>query len=70
MVSNLGTFKVADKKCATCNFYQGARRFGLQANKPCYIYAEAGQSVCLANVHRKVSANDRCLAWQQWVSIP
>ena len=65
-----GTFRVTDKKCATCNYYQGARRFGMQANKPYYVYAAAGTTPCLANPSRKVTANSRCLSWQKWVSIP
>lgn len=65
-----GTFKITDKKCATCNFYQGARRFGMQAYKPFYVFADAGQTPCLANTKRNVAANDRCPAWQKWVSIP
>ncbi len=65
-----GTFRVTDKKCATCNYYQGARRFGMQANKPYYVYAAAGTTPCLANPNRKVTANSRCLSWQKWVSIP
>ncbi len=65
-----GTFRVTDKKCATCNYYQGARRFGMQANKPYYVYAAAGTTTCLANPSRKVTANSRCLSWQKWVSIP
>ena len=64
------TFKVSDKKCATCNYYQGARRFGMQANKPFYVYADIGQTPCLANTKRRIAANDRCLSWQKWVSIP
>jgi hypothetical protein len=69
-MSTYGTFKVSDKKCATCNFYQGTRRFGMQAYKPYYVYADAGETVCLANKNRKMSANNKCPAWQKWVSIP
>ncbi len=65
-----GTFKITEQKCATCNFYQGARRFGMVAYKPHYVYADAGQTICLANANRKASGNDRCSAWQKWVSIP
>jgi hypothetical protein len=69
-MSSFGTFKITDKKCATCNFYQGTRRFGLQANKPYYVYADSGSTICMANASRKVSPNGRCPAWQKWVSIP
>ena len=65
-----GTFKVTDQKCATCQFYQGARRFGMQAYKPFYIYADAGQTACLANPKRNIAANDRCPMWQKWNQIP
>ena len=69
-MATYGTFKVKDKKCSTCNFYQGQRRFGMQAYKPFYVYADAGHSQCLANQKRSVTANDKCPAWQKWVSIP
>jgi hypothetical protein len=52
-----------------CNYYQGARRFGMQANKPYYVYAAAGTTPCLANPKRIVTAiADACR--QKWVSIP
>lgn len=69
-MASYSTYKITDKKCATCNFYQGVRRFGLQANKPYYIYADSGSTICLANPKRKTSSVNRCLAWQKWVSIP
>jgi len=69
-MSAYGTFKVTDKKCATCNFYQGARRFGMQAYKPFYVFTDVGLTPCLANTKRSISANDRCQAWQLWVNIP
>ena len=51
-MSAYGTFIIAEQKCATCNFYQEARRFGMQANKPYYIYADSGETPCLANPSR------------------
>lgn len=69
-MSSYGTFRVTEKKCATCNFYQGPRRFGMQAYKPFNVFADVGQTPCLANAKLKISANDRCLSWQKWVSIP
>jgi hypothetical protein len=42
----------------------------MMAYKPFYVYADAGQTICLANPNRKTSANDRCSAWQKWVNIP
>ena len=64
------TFKVTDKKCATCNFYQGARRFGMQAYKPFYVYADAGETSCMANANRMTSSNNKCPQWMKWVNIP
>lgn len=69
-MSSYGTFRVTEKKCATCNFYQGPRRVGMQAYKPFYVFADIGQTPCLANTKLKTSASDRCLSWQKWVSIP
>lgn len=65
-----GTFRVTEQKCATCNFYQGHRRFGLQANKPFYVFADAGTTNCAAYLKRTTTAICRCPAWQKWVSIP
>ena len=69
-MSSVGTFRVTEKKCATCNLYQGVRRFGMQAYKPYYVYADVGQTPCLANSKHHISANGRCSAWQKWVNKP
>ncbi len=69
-MSSYGTFKVTDQKCSTCNFYQGTRRFGIQAYKPYYVFADSGQTPCAANPKRQTSANGKCPAWQKWVNIP
>lgn len=66
---SIGTFRVVDKKCATCAFFQGSRNIGLQANKPFYIYAESAPSVCMANNKRSVRPADRCLSWQKWEKL-
>jgi hypothetical protein len=63
------SFRVTDKKCATCGFFQGNRRFGTQANKPFYVYADSGSTFCSLNPKRKVTATDRCLSWQKWEKI-
>ncbi len=67
---SFSTFKTIDQKCSTCQFYQGARRFGMQANKPYYVYADAGQTPCLTNPKRQTFANNRCPMWQKWNQIP
>lgn len=64
------TFKVTDQKCATCQFFQGNRRFGMQAYKPFYVYADAGQTPCLVNTKRMTTCNSRCPQWQKWNQIP
>ncbi len=69
-MSSYGTYQVKDKKCATCNFYQGPRRFGMRAYKPFYVYADMGSYPCMAYKNRMRSANNYCPAWQKWVNIP
>ena len=68
--ANLWNIQSDGQEVRDVHYYQGARRFGMQANKPYYVYAAAGTTPCLANPNRKVTANSRCLSWQKWVSIP
>jgi hypothetical protein len=69
-MTTYGTYRVTEKKCATCNLFQGTRRIGLQAYKPFYVLADAGHAICQASSNRKVTANNKCLSWQKWVNLP
>ncbi len=64
-----GTFRVTDKKCATCSYYQGNRDIKMNANKPFYIYAEIGYSACAINKSKQVLSNYKCLSWHLWPQI-
>lgn len=69
-ISNMsvGTYRVTDKKCATCNWWCGARQVQFQANRPYYVMADARPSPCQACGQNKTPGSV-CLRWQKWVSI-
>jgi len=69
-MSTYGTYRIAEKKCATCSYWCGNRRIDFRSNKPFYIQAEAGNYVCMAYVNRKTTAATKCLRWRLWEKIP
>lgn len=44
-MTEFGSFKVTEKKCATCSFWSGLRIAGFSpdTNKPVYIETQAGK---------------------------
>lgn len=68
-MSSFGTFRVTDKKCATCNFYEGERHIELRNYEPYYVKADSGNTPCPVNHDRMVSGAYHCSSWRIWVSI-
>ena len=54
----MATYRITEKKCATCRWWTGQRTVEFRANKPFYVKVEA--DAC----YRKVM--DRQLAGRKW----
>jgi len=68
-VSSYGTYKVTEKKCATCSFWSGARTIDFRSNKPTYIKADTKGADCIATKGRKPTPGTNCLKWQIWEKL-
>lgn len=68
-MSAYATFRVTDKKCATCRWWNGTRRIGLNNLKPMYVHADAGSFACEAVRGHQKRHTDRCTAWQLWEKL-
>jgi len=64
-----GTYKLTDKKCATCSFWDGTRTIDFVANKPKYIKAESGSFGCMAQSGRQTTAATTCQKYRIWEKI-
>ena len=64
-----GTYRITEKKCATCAYWDGKRSIDFVANKPYYIQADAGSYACLAQSGKTVTAATHCLKYRPWEKI-
>ena len=68
-MATYATYRVNEKKCATCTYSTGERKLVVQAYKPTFVNVTAGHSSCMVNQSRLVRGVDRCPAWQVWEKI-
>ncbi len=64
-----GTYRITEKKCATCAFWDGPRSIDFVANKPYYVKAQAGSFTCLAQSGKTATAATHCLKYRRWEKI-
>jgi len=64
-----GTYRITEKKCATCSYWDGQRTISFVVNKPHYIKAETGSFTCLAQQGKKATAASHCLKYRIWEKI-
>ena len=68
-MSSIGVFRIQQKKCATCTYWDGKRIIEFGANKPRYVKAQAGNYPCIAQSGRKISANNYCPKYNTWEKL-
>lgn len=64
-----GTYKLSDRKCATCRYWEGGRKIDFVANKPTYVKAESGSAACIAVNNKNTTAATTCPRYQQWEKL-
>ena len=62
-------YRIAEKKCATCRWWNGERGIEFRANKPCYVKAASSASTCMAKRNASSTAANTCLRWAAWEKI-
>ena len=63
------SYRIAEKKCATCRWWNGERGIVFIANKPYYVKVGNSGSTCMAKGNRSSSAANTCLKWSAWEKI-
>lgn len=59
-------YRVTDKKCATCRWWNGARSVEFRGNVPYYVKAESVNATCMARGNGAASASTVCSKWSKW----
>ena len=65
---NVAVYRVTDKKCATCRWWQGQRGVEMRANQPYYVKVVATPAPCMAGGQAR-TPNTVCPRWQRWEKI-
>ena len=59
-------YRVTEKKCATCRWWQGARGIEMRANQPYYVKVEAAPAPCMALGNQPKTPATACPRWCKW----
>ena len=62
-------YRIEEKKCATCRWWNGARGIEFRANKPFYVKVGNSSSTCMAKSNGPASAATTCPKWTRWEKI-
>ena len=62
-------YRIAEKKCATCRWWNGERGIEFHVNKPFYVKVGNSNSTCMAKHNGPSSAANTCLRWALWEKI-
>ena len=62
------TYRITERKCATCRWWDGQRTVEFRANRPFYVKAETGAAGCMAQ-KRIPTPGDVCIKWSVWEKI-
>ena len=62
-------YRIEEKKCATCRFWNGERQLEFRANKPFYVKVGYSNSTCVAKSDGTSSAATYCSKWLRWEKL-
>lgn len=62
-------YRISEKKCATCRWWNGERGVEFRANQPYYVKVANSNSTCSAKGNGPASAATCCPKWMSWEKI-
>ena len=62
-------YRIEEKKCVTCRWWNGERGIEFCANKPFYVKVGNSNSICMAKSNGTASAATTCPKWARWEKI-
>lgn len=64
-----GTYRISERKCATCNWWCGTRKVELSGGKPYYVKAEAAPAGCSVRSSENRTPGSTCSNWRCWTVL-
>ena len=62
-------YRVNEKKCATCRWWNGDRGVEFRVNQPFYVKVGNPRSTCMAKSNGPASSTGYCPKWACWEKI-
>lgn len=62
-------YRVTEKKCATCRWWQGARAIEVRGNVPYYVKVDAVAAPCMALNGQAKTPATVCSRWSCWEKL-
>ena len=62
-------YRIEEKKCATCRWWNGERGIEFHMNRPFYVKVGNSNSTCMAKSNGPASAATTCPKWTRWEKI-
>ena len=62
-------YRVNEKKCATCRWWQGTRGIEMRANVPFYVKVD-GAGACGTLSNQTKTPGNACSRWSKWEKLP
>ena len=59
-------YRLAEKKCATCRWWNGPRGIELLINISYYVKISNSAANCIAKGNRSSTVTNTCLGWPIW----
>ena len=63
------TYRVTEKKCATCRWWQGARGIEMRGYQPYYVKVDAAPAACMALNGQMKTPATVCPRWAKWEKL-
>ena len=66
---NISAYRVTEKKCATCCWWQGRRGVEIRGREPFYVKVENVPAPCMALNGQMRTPVNNCFRWSKWEKL-
>ena len=66
---SIAVYRVTEKKCATCRWWQGSRTVEFRVLSPNYVKVEAAPAPCMALNGQAKTPASFCSRWSKWEKL-
>ena len=62
-------YRISERKCATCRWWNGERGLEFRGNQPYYVKVGGAGAPCMAWNSQQKSPATNCSRWEKWEKI-